>query len=103
MKPAYLCVIFVFQGYREKEKGEGTLWQFGLSGGGVEGPEEEEEKVNVHIITHLPITCSLLKRAGGEFSHETSGTELCFFYYNSNSQINSDGFQSVTTPVSITN
>lgn len=53
----------------------------------MEGPEEEEEKVNVHVITHLPITCSLLKRAGGEFSLKTSGTELffLFFFYNSKS------------------
>lgn len=79
VKPAYLCVMLVFQRHRAKEKGEGTLWQLGLSGGGVEGSEEEEEKVNVHIITHLPITCSLLKRAGGEFSLKTSGAELCFF------------------------
>lgn len=79
VKPAYLCVMLVFQRHRAKEKGEGTLWQLGLSGGGVEGSEEEEEKVNVYIITHLPITCSLLERAGGEFSLKTSGAELCFF------------------------
>lgn len=56
----------------------------------MEGPEEEEEKVNVHVITHLPITCPLLKWAGGEVSLKTSGTELFGFYYTSSSQISSD-------------
>lgn len=80
MRPAYLCVVFVLQRHREEEEGEGTLWQLGLSGGRVEGPEEEEEKVTVRVITHLPVTCSLLKRAGGEFRLKTSGTELCLFF-----------------------
>lgn len=82
----------MLQRHGEKEEGEATLWQLGLSGGGVEGPEEEEEKVTVHVITHLPVTCSLLKRAGGEFSFKTSGTELCVFLnYVSNGQINGGG------------
>lgn len=46
----------------------------------MEGPEEEEEEVTVRVITHLPVTCSLLKRAGGEFTCKTSGTELCLFF-----------------------
>lgn len=46
----------------------------------MEGPEEEEEKVTVRVITHLPVTCSLLKRAGGEFRFKTSGSELCLFF-----------------------
>lgn len=43
-----LC-LSVFQRCREEEEGEGTVWQFGHSGGRVEGAEEEEEEVKFQI------------------------------------------------------
>lgn len=78
-------VLSVFQRHGEEEEGEGTVWQSGLSGGGVEGPEEEEEKVNVHISTHLSITCSLLKRPEEKSASHLEHLELnsSFFYSKS--------------------
>lgn len=79
VETAKLCFIFVLQRYGEEEEGEGALWQFGLSGGGVEGPEEEEEKVNIRICTRLPLTCSLFKQPEEKsaFKH----LELNFFCF----------------------
>lgn len=74
------CFIFVLQRYGEEEEGEGTLWQFGLSGGGVEGPEEEEEKVNIRICTHLSLTCSLFKQPEEKSAFKHLELNLFFFF-----------------------
>lgn len=74
--------LSVFQRHGEEEEGEGTVWEPGLSGGGVEGPEEEEEKVNIHISTHLSITCSLLNRPEEKSAskHLELNSFLLFFF-----------------------
>lgn len=45
----------------------------------MEGPEEEEEKVNIQISTHLSLTCSLFKQPEEKsaFQH----LELNFFWF----------------------
>lgn len=59
-KAANFSLVLCFQRRREKEEGEGTLWQFGHSGGRVEDPEEEEEEVKEsQSPSLLSITCSL--------------------------------------------